>query len=143
VTPHQTFEDDMAPLAMLFGALLIGLGLIGYFSPETFGRHDESKISPTALIPAGIGAVLLVCGLIVWAAPHVRKHVMHLAAAVGLIGFLGGFMPVMRANGDLGLASARSGIFMIVLCGLFVFACIASFLRSRVARSQGLPEPKG
>ena len=133
----------MAPLAMLFGALLIGLGLIGYFSPETFGRHDEARISPTALIPAGIGAVLLVCGLIVWAAPHLRKHVMHLAAAVGLIGFLGGFMPVMRAKGDLGLASARSGIFMIVLCGAFVFACVASFLRSRLARSQGLPEPKG
>ena len=76
----------MARVAMLFGVLLIVLGLVGYFAPDVLGENDPGKTSPTALIPAGIGAVLLICGLVASAAPHLRKHVMHLAAVVGLIG---------------------------------------------------------
>ena len=130
----------MARAAILFGILLIALGLVGYFSPATWGEVGEKGTSPTALIPAGFGAVLLICGLIVEFAPHTRKHVMHLAAVVGLLGAAGGVMPLTRGPLDLEKASARSGILMIVLCGLFVILCIRSFVLARIARSEGLPE---
>jgi hypothetical protein len=130
----------MARAAILFGILLIALGLVGYFSPATLGDVAEKGTSPTALIPAGFGAVLLICGLIVEFAPHTRKHVMHLAALVGVFGAAGGVMPLTRGPLDLEKASARSGILMIVLCGLFVILCIRSFVLARIARSEGLPD---
>ena len=69
----------MARLAMFFGVLLIALGLVGYFAPDVFGKVGEKGTSPTALIPAGIGLVLFICGAVVSAKPTLRKHVMHLA----------------------------------------------------------------
>jgi hypothetical protein len=130
----------MARAAMLFGALLIALGLVGYFAPDRIGAVGDKGTSPTALIPAGFGAVLLICGLIVEFAPATRKHVMHLAAVVGLLGAVGGVMPLTRGPLDLEKASARSGIMMIVLCGVFVILCIRSFVLARIARHEGLPE---
>jgi hypothetical protein len=130
----------MARAAILFGILLVALGLVGYLSPATLGDVGEKGTSPTALIPAGFGVVLLICGLVVEFAPHTRKHVMHLAAVVGLLGAAGGVMPLTRGPLDLEKASARSGILMIVLCGLFVILCIRSFVLARIARSEGLPE---
>ena len=130
----------MARVAIIFGILLIGLGLVGYFAPDALGENDPGKTSPTALIPAGIGAVLLVCGLVVSAAPHLRKHVMHLAAAVGLVGAVGGFMPLMRGGMALEKSSVRSGILMILLCAVFVILCARSFVLARIARREGLPD---
>jgi hypothetical protein len=133
----------MAPTAIVFGLLLILLGAVGYLAPNAIGTHDQDKTSPTALIPAGVGAILLLCGLIAYYAPQVRKHVMHVAAAVGLIGALGGFMPLMRGGMAMEKASVRSGVLMIVLCGLFVVLCVRSFLVARAARAAGYPERPG
>jgi hypothetical protein len=130
----------MARIAILFGILLIVLGLVGYFAPETLGNLGPKGNSPTALIPAGIGGVLLICGLIVELAPAMRRHVMHFAAIVGLLGAVGGVMPIMSNKGDFAMAGAVSGVLMIVLCGLFVVLCVRSFVLARIARSEGLPD---
>lgn len=124
----------MAPQAILFGILLIVLGLIGYFSPGTLGEYD--KVSMTSLIPAFIGAVILACGLLVMAKPALRKHAMHLAALAGVIGFAGGFMPLFRSNFNFDKASAVSGLLMIGLSLLFVVLCVKSFIDARKARQQ-------
>lgn len=125
---------------MFFGVLLIALGLAGYFAPDTFGKIGEKGTSPTALIPAGIGLILFICGAVVSANPKLRKHVMHLAALVGLLGAVGGFMPLMRSNYNFEMASAVTGLLMIILCALFVVLCIRSFVLARIAKSEGLPE---
>jgi hypothetical protein len=130
----------MPRIAMLFGVLLIVLGLIGYLKPTVFGDVGPEGTSPTALIPAGIGAILLICGLIVTLSPPSRKHVMHVAAAIGLLGAVGGIMPLMRSKFDFSKASAVSGLLMILLCALFVVLCVRSFVRARIARAGGLPE---
>jgi nitrate/nitrite transporter NarK len=130
----------MSRVAILFGVLLIALGLVGYLSPETLGKLGPKGNSPTALIPAGVGAVLLLCGLIVEFAPGTRKHVMHLAAVVGLVGAVGGFMPIKSNNADFSMAGAVSGVLMVVLCALFVVLCIRSFVLARIARHEGLPD---
>jgi uncharacterized membrane protein YeaQ/YmgE (transglycosylase-associated protein family) len=124
----------------MFGVALIALGLIGYFAPHIFGELGEKGTSPTALIPAIIGAIILICGLLVMAAPNMRKHLMHVAAAVATIGALGGIMPLMRSKFDFSKASAVSGLLMIILCALFVVLCVRSFVRARIARSEGLSE---
>jgi hypothetical protein len=126
--------------AIFFGVLLIALGLVGYFKPDVFGSVGPEGTSPTALIPAGFGAVLLLCGLIVTYAPKTRKHVMHLAAVVGVLGAVGGVMPLTRNNMDMSKSGTVAGLLMVILCGLFVILCIRSFVLIRIARSEGLPE---
>ena len=130
----------MSRAAILFGLLLIALGLAGYYSPTTFGTVGPEGTSPTALIPAAFGAVLLVCGLVVEFAPKLRKHVMHLAALVGLLGAVGGVMPLQRNKMDFSKSGTVAGLLMIILCALFVVLCIRSFVLARIARSEGLPE---
>ena len=140
ISPTSLARTAMPLIAILTGLLLIGLGLLGYMEPKALGDVGEKGTSPTALIPAAIGAILFLCGAIVMAVPKSRKHVMHLAAAVGLIGALGGFMPLMSNKLDFTKSGAVAGLLMIILCGLFVVMCIRSFVLARIARSEGLPE---
>ena len=128
----------MERFAILFGVLLCALGLLGYFSPTALGAAE--KQSPTALIPAGVGVLLLICGMIASAVPTARKHAMHLAAAIALLGAIGGFMPIRKNGLDLEKASVVSAVIMISLCTIFVLLCVRSFVRARAARSEGLPE---
>ena len=102
----------------LFCALaLLGLGLWSYV--ESGNSHkkiaDEAtklaretdtnapaispeKVSMTTLIPAGVGAALLACVAGVIFLPTARKHIMHVAAMIGLLGFIGGFVPIFRSK---------------------------------------------
>jgi hypothetical protein len=130
----------MSRVAMVFGLLLIGLGLVGYFAPTTLGSVGPEGTSPTALIPAGFGAVLLLCGLIVEMKPTTRKHVMHFAAMVGLLGAIGGVMPLMRTKMDMEKSGSVAGLLMIVICAIFVVLCVRSFVLARIARGGGFPE---
>lgn len=125
----------MAPHALIFGTLLIALGLIGYFEPGTFGEYD--KVSMTSLIPAWIGIALVLCGVITVLKPAARKHAMHLAALVGVFGFVGGFMPLFRSNFNFNKASAVSGVLLSALSLLFVLLCVKSFIDARKARQAG------
>jgi TRAP-type C4-dicarboxylate transport system permease large subunit len=69
--------------AIACGVLLIIIGIAGYAN----GLMTE-RASLTALIPAVFGALLAVFGYIAGAKEDLRKHMMHAAAAVALIGFL-------------------------------------------------------
>jgi hypothetical protein len=123
----------MAPVTILIGALLVAVGCIGYFMPNVFGE-GTAQASMTGLIPAYIGGALMICGLIVLAKPTLRKHVMHLAAMVGVIGTLGGTMPIFRGGLDFGKASVIAGILTSLLSTVFVFLCVRSFIQARKAR---------
>ena len=59
---------------------LIAIGVGGYTLPET--------TSPTALIPAGIGGILAVCGLLAFKESR-RKHAMHVAMLLAVVGIAG------------------------------------------------------
>jgi hypothetical protein len=101
-------------------------------------KQSEVKPSPTALIPAAIGVVLVLCGLLAFK-ESLRKHVMHLAVIVGLVGAIGGFMPLIRQYNKSGSfnpakPSAISGEIMILVCAVFVGLCVKSFIDARKAR---------
>jgi hypothetical protein len=114
-------------LAILFGVLLILVGIGGY---ALGGDHK----SPTALIPAAVGVLLAVCGAVVIASPSSRKHVMHAAATIGLLGFLAAAGRLLSSlmKGTVPPALTISALALMAgLCGLFVILCVGSFISAR------------
>ena len=65
---------------------------------------------------------------------------MHLAAMVGVLGAVGGVMPLYRQYSKTGAfdpskPSAISGELMILICVVFVMLCVKSFIDARKARN--------
>ena len=127
----------MALPTVITGLLLILVGLVSYFGAEP--NPQTGKVSPTALIPAAFGLVLLVLGGLAFS-DKLRKHAMHLAALVGLLGIIGGSMPIFRQLANTGTfdplkKSAVAGELMILICAVFVGLCVRSFVLARLSRS--------
>ncbi|MEM9365416.1 MAG: hypothetical protein AAGD07_05430 [Planctomycetota bacterium] len=146
----------MEKLTLVFGLILVVLGVLGFVgsgstssdaegievstSSETGGNAEGSERSVTALIPAFVGIVLSICGILALNEER-RKHAMHAAAMVGLLGTLAGV-----GRGAMGLGkffsgdpslNQRSFLFvwlMAITCGLFVALCVRSFIAVRKAR---------
>jgi hypothetical protein len=125
----------MPILAILFGVLLDFLGTVTW-------AFSQTK-SITALIPAFFGTALLVCGVVAKLKPNLRKHLMHVAALVGLLGTAGGLGRGLPKAGALIQGTlehplaAASALGMGVLCLIFVVLCVKSFIDARRARRQG------
>jgi hypothetical protein len=108
----------MALVTIVIGVLLTLLGV---------GTYTNSL---TALIPAVFGVVLIVLGALSFKATR-RKHTMHAAVMVGLIGFV---MPAWRLIGhfkDESGAAAGAQLAMALICALFVGLCVNSFIHAR------------
>jgi ascorbate-specific PTS system EIIC-type component UlaA len=125
----------MAIPTIVTGMILTGIGSFAYLNATP---NAEGKVSPTALIPAIIGLLILICGAIALK-DSLRKHAMHFAAMLGVLGFLGGFAPPIRqlATGkDLNLAApaAVAGLSMALVCACFVTMCVRSFIAARKSR---------
>ena len=128
-SPMQWILGNMPLVAMLEGLLLIVMGLFFYIFPE-----DTS--SPTALIPAVIGAGLLIPGYLAYSNESMRMHAMHVTALFALIGTLGGAMglPDMIA-GDFDRPTIAR-LALLILCGEYMFFSIMSFRAARIKREQ-------
>jgi len=113
----------MYKITILFGVLLIATGLGGYF-----GTGSEQ---PTALIPAGIGIVLLICGVLA-ASENRRMMAMHIAVLFGLLGAIGVIPVLFKENQPQ--AALISKLVTLVLCLVFVGLCVQSFIAARKAR---------
>lgn len=129
----------MPLMAILIGVLLVAIGLQGHFD---FGDVlGVEKGHQTALIPAYFGGALILLGLIALPGGGARKHAMHLAAMVGLVGVIGGvYRPVMaltKGTFDLNLTPTRLQLAMAALCLIFVLLCIQSFISARRVRGFG------
>ncbi|MGD0836258.1 MAG: hypothetical protein ABSB49_06405 [Polyangia bacterium] len=121
----------MTRLTIGFGLALVALGIAGYFG--------TGAVHPTALIPAAVGLVLVVFGILA-RNPKVRMHAMHGAAATALIGFIGSVagvgqllrMATGKAIKHPPAAIARS--VMAILCLAFIALAVRSFVAARRAR---------
>jgi uncharacterized membrane protein HdeD (DUF308 family) len=118
----------VANITIVFGVLLIVQGL-GFFF------HSNA---PTALIPAYFGAALLILGVVAHK-ESLRKHAMHLASLLGLIGFLlpaGRLISKLIADGEIKDPEAAAALtIMAALCGIFEALCIRTFIAARRARA--------
>ena len=146
----------MPKFAITFGVLLIALGLVAYFgsdisssseaeSPQVADGAESTGKKRSAItglaIPASFGVLLLVCGVI-GMKESARKHAMHAAAMVGLLGALatlgkGGYDLYKMSQGmDVNPRAMTFVFLMAVLCSVFVGLCVKSFIDARKKREQ-------
>ena len=111
-----------------YGALLIVVGIAGYFM--------TGMASVTALIPAFLGILILVSGVLAQKESR-RKHFMHVAAVLGLLGILGtiGALPsliTMIGGEEVSRpAAVISKSVTSLLSLIFVLMCVKSFIVAR------------
>lgn len=121
----------MPRITVIFSLAYIALGLGGFFA--TGAKHS------TALIPAAIGAVLLVLGLLA-GKENLRMHVMHAALLVGLLALLGTARGLFNLPAAIDGTAARPGAVFAqaataVLSLIYLALGVRSFIAARRARS--------
>ena len=122
----------MLRLTFVIGGILTVLGVVAYFA--------TGAASVTALIPTFIGVLLLVCGAIASRGENARKHAIHAALVVALLGALGSLMQVAKL-GDViaGTAQRPAAVIvstvMFVLLVLYIVMGVRSFIAARKART--------
>ena len=118
----------MPSTAIGCGLSLILVGIAGY----VWGMMDGGKASITALIPAFFGLVIAFLGAFAKSNENLRKHLMHAAVLVGLIGFI---IPAFRLLSNLSGLTLSAGVVaqaaMALICLIFVLLCIQSFVSAR------------
>jgi len=125
-------------VTMWTGILLTILGVLCYVFWKELGANKQSL---TALIPAFVGVSLLLLGGFSLLKPELRKHFMHAAVTIALLGFLasfGRFLSVLAKNPHPGLGLAAT-LLMSILTGVYVALCVRSFIAARRAREAAAP----
>jgi uncharacterized membrane protein len=120
----------MTATTRLVGLILVALGIMSYLG--------TGRTSITALIPAFFGVVFVV---LAWVARNesVRKHVMHAAMVVALLGIAGTasrLIPGIAAGTlDLARPAVWAQILTVVLLAWYLGKGIQSFRDARRARA--------
>jgi hypothetical protein len=125
----------MPRITVVFSLGYIALGLVGYLL--TGGVHM------TALIPAFIGVILLVLGLL-GRKKNLRAHVMHAALLIGLMALLGTARSLLKLPAAFdGTAERPEAIFAqaatAVLSVVYLALGVRFFIAARRARSVSPP----
>jgi hypothetical protein len=121
----NVYAASMPRITVIFSLIYIALGLGGYFL--TGGVHK------TALIPAVIGVVLLVLGLL-GGKENLRMHVMHAALLVGLLALLGTARALLKLPAAFeGTAERPGAVFAQAATALLSIAYLALGVRSFIA----------
>jgi len=121
------------PATTIFCAvLLIIVGVAGY----VYGMMNDHA-SITALIPAFFGIVLAVLGGVAQMAEGARKHIMHAAMTVALIGFILTAGRLLMNISNIALTAAVvAQTAMALICLALVLLGIRSFIEARRERGE-------
>lgn len=125
----------MPAITIIIGVMLILIGVGGYGYAASTGNA-----SPTALIPSAIGLLIAVLGGIA-TKENLRKHAMHGAILIALLGFLGTVMGIPKAVSLLQgaqierPAAAISQTLTSILCLILVALGVKSFIDARRNRT--------
>ncbi len=124
----------MRTVTAVFAVILIVLGVSLYLA--------TGMESVTALIPSFIGVAFGICALVA-TTENRRKHAMHAAALLALIGIGGTASGIPKALKHLGgetierPEAAMGQSAMAILCVVFLILAIHSFVQARRARAAG------
>jgi len=120
----------MTSTTRLFGIVLILLGVASY---QLTGRT-----SLTAMIPAFFGAAFLICAMIARRSDAARRHAMHAAVAIGLIGAIAALARGIPGaiNGDPTRPAVMAQLAMGLLLVIYVALGVRSFIAARRSRRQ-------
>ena len=121
----------MPSTTIICGVLLILIGIVGY----GYGMAGGGA-SPTALIPAVLGLILAILGFAAKSKEDLRKHIMHAAVIVGLLGLLGTASSFLKIPALLDGTAERPAAIVAQLatalvCLFFVVLCVNSFISAR------------
>ncbi len=122
----------MPSTTIALGGVLIILGLAGYFL--------TGAKSLTALIPAAFGLVMALSGLLA-RDERKRKHAMHTAVVVALLGFLGSFRGLLQIGDVVDGTAARPAAIVVqtimaVLTLGYIVMAVRSFVKARIVNRQ-------
>jgi hypothetical protein len=111
----------------IVGILLVVVGLGSYYL--------TGRTSVTALIPAFFGVIFIVLALIA-RAETARKHAMHAAVALALVGFLGTVSRLGPAfsEGQVMRPAVMAQLITAALLVAYVALGVKSFIEARRAR---------
>lgn len=121
----------MPRITVAFSFVYIAIGLAGFFL--------TGAVHKTALIPAAIGAVLLILGLL-GNKENLRMHVMHAALLVGLLALLGTARGLAKLPAAFDGTAERPGAVYAqaataVISLVYLALGVRSFIAARRARS--------
>ncbi|MER3430750.1 MAG: hypothetical protein C4325_08530 [Blastocatellia bacterium] len=120
---------SMPVISIVCGILLALVGFAGY----GYGILNHNA-SVTALIPAAFGTVFFLLGAVSRARDELRKHLMHLAAGLALVGFLITAGRLISKASELTLSAAViSQAAMSIICLVFLVVAVRSFIAARSA----------
>ena len=109
---------------LLFAALLIVLGVGAFLFSG----------SRTALLPAYVGLALALLGGLALAFDGGRRHLMHVAAVVALLGALAPAATLAIRVAQMSPLALTVNLGMLLLCGALLVLMIQSFRAARRAR---------
>jgi uncharacterized membrane protein HdeD (DUF308 family) len=116
-------ETLMPKITIVMAALLIVLGVGAFYVSS----------SRTALLPAAFGAALLACGALALAFDGARKHLMHVAAVVALLGALAPAAALAIRAAQMSALALSVNLGMLALCVVLLAMQIRAFKRARAA----------
>lgn len=111
----------MPKQTLVFAALLIVLGVGAYFLSGT----------RTAFMPAYPGLMLAVLAALSLAFDGARKHLMHVAAVVALLGVLAPAAALIIRGGQMSGLALSVNLSMLALCGGLLILMVRSFIAAR------------
>lgn len=114
----------MPKQTLIFAALLILLGVGAFLFSG----------SRTALMPAYPGILLAILGGLALAFEGGRRHFMHVAAVVALLGALAPAAALGIRAAQMSPLALSVNVGMLVLCGVLLVQMVRSFIAVRRAR---------
>jgi len=116
---------EMPLMSILVGGILSAWGVVAYVISD--------MASVTALIPTFMGTPIAVMGLAASQMPSRRKLYMHIAVVFGLLCAIGGLrLPMIMLDSDSSSILIISHALLLILGGVFTYACIQSFRWARI-----------
>ena len=122
-------STPLTTITLAVGAVLTGLGIAGYAL--------TGATSLTALIPSLVGVLILGCGVLA-RREKLRRHAIHAALAIALLGALGSLMNVAKIGQVIaGTAERPAAVVVSTVMFVVLVAYIGVGVRSFVAARRG------
>jgi len=112
---------SMPTTTLIFAALLVALGLGAFAISGT----------PTALMPAWVGLGLGLCAGLALAFDGARKHLMHGAAVLALLGALAPAAALVIRAARMSPLALTVNVGMLALCVVLLVLMVRSFIAAR------------
>lgn len=128
---NGAYNGRMTGLTFAVGVLLVALGIVAYVA--------TGAASVTALIPSFFGVIYIALAMVGGKSASARKHVMHVAAVLSVIGIaanvtaIASFAEWLTSGATLARpAAVYARVAMAAICAVHLIAAFRSFLAARL-----------